>query len=161
MLEKLKRKIVYGLTSKPEHYVHIDKPKTLQEKRQVQYNNWCKRYGVYNGSYLPEEPTALLQKGWTDRNPTGGKLGRGKYRRKSSGQNVMFHDDNICDNGMPQDKHYHWFNPKQKIINDKGDENTVYLDRRGKVCKEKSPESHLAPKDKKYNWRNKNEWKKQ
>ncbi|MEG1536458.1 MAG: hypothetical protein RR416_05775, partial [Clostridia bacterium] len=105
MLEQLKRKFIYKHSTKPECYVHVDKAKTLQEKRQAQYNNWCKRYSVYNGSYLPEEPTTLLKKGWTDRKPTGGKIGKETYQRKSSGQKVMFHKDKIDKNGMPVDKH--------------------------------------------------------
>ena len=41
ILNKIARSVVYSCTEKPTHYVHVDNPKTLQELRQVQYNNWC------------------------------------------------------------------------------------------------------------------------
>ncbi len=161
MLKKLKRKIVYAMTEKPEHYVHVDTPKTLQDHRQVQYNNWCKRKGVYNGSYLPEDPQTLLRKGWTDKKDTGGKLGSQKYIRKSSGQKVMFHKEKVLESGMPEDKHYHWFNQNAKIANGKVDQETGMMTRYGEPCKAHSKPSHLAPLDKKYNYRSKEEWEKE
>jgi hypothetical protein len=65
LINHLTKSMIYKLTSKPECYVHIDNPKTLQEKRQVQYNRWCKAKGVFNGSYLPQKPDTLTKKvGW-------------------------------------------------------------------------------------------------
>lgn len=62
------RRMVYNNTVKPEHYVHVDEPKTLQDKRQIQFNKWCRRNGVYCGSYLPANPDTLNKKGksWTE-----------------------------------------------------------------------------------------------
>ena len=66
MIKKIKNRIIYGLTEKPSCYVHVDEPKSLQDYRQIQYNNWCKAKGVFNGSYLPYKPETLLKRGWKD-----------------------------------------------------------------------------------------------
>ena len=140
--KKIVNSIIYSLTKKPSHYVHIDNPKTLQEYRQVQYNNWCRAKGVYNGSYLPKNPNKLCKsgkKGWFE---TKGKPDKSirNFQRKSSGQRVRFDDETV-----DQIAHYHWMNPYPTIPGHKL--KTIYLDRYGKPCTENDDLHHLAPLD--------------
>ena len=134
--------VVYALTEKPSHYVHVDKPKCLQDFRQVQYNNWCKAKGVYNGSYLPENPeklTELGKKGWFE--TKGAENGKNRnFQRKSSGQSVRFDRET-----EEQIAHYHWNNPNPTVPGHKL--KTIYLDRYGKPCTERDDRRHLAPLD--------------
>ncbi|MFI3228762.1 MAG: hypothetical protein R3Y23_01175 [Bacillota bacterium] len=148
-------KVIYAATQKPQHYVHVDKPKTLQDRRQVQYNNWCKRYGVYNGSYLPEEPETLLKKGkgWkylTEHDVK--KSDHKEYQRKSSGQMIMFDNDKINEFGRLEEKHYHWQRGASKEERKTFPKESNRVDRYGNTCGEHSEPSHLAPKDEDYNW---------
>ena len=147
LVQKLFDKFVYRSTKKPEHYVRVDAPKTLQEFRQVQYNNWCKRFGVYNGSYLPTNHRDLLHKVWLDITHPNGRKHKPditEYIRKSNHQRVAHHDEQDA-----FDKHYHWYNPNSKNNDD------YYLDRYGSPCKKGKPQTHLAPLDKNYNMRKK------
>lgn len=153
---KLKKKLVHGLTKKPECYVRVDKPKTLQDHRQVWYNKWCKVKGVYNGSYLPKNPKKLLKKGWVettsadrDKNKTSLK----DYQRKSSGQMVSYEDGKYNKRGVWEDRHYHWLNGKTKKEHRKLKDDFKRIDRYGKVCHKDSKQSHLAPLDKDYKFR--------
>lgn len=143
LFDKISKSIIYHTTDKPKHYVHIDKPKTNQEKRQVQYNNWCKRYGVYNGSYLPKQPKTLEHKGWNDvTKSTNGDQRR--YERKSSGQVVRYDNENEGQYG-----HYHWKNDNP-TKRPGGHLMQEYLDRYGKPCTDRGLPHHLAPLDKDY-----------
>lgn len=135
---KLFNKFVYLNTVKPQHYIHVDKPKTLQDHRQIQYNKWCKRYGVYNGSYLPKECDTLHRKGWIETKRYDSK--RRFFQRKSSGQRVRLDLENI-----DQIEHYHWINPKPTK---KHRLKLEYLDRYGNPCSKKDQGHHLAPLDK-------------
>ena len=140
---KIFRKLVYALTEKPNHYVHVDKPKTLQDYRQVQYNNWCKALGVYNGSYLPKNPNKLMEsgkKGWRETKGKPDKTVR-NFQRKSSGQRVRFDDET-----EDQIAHYHWTNPRPTKVHYKMI--TEYLDRYGRPCTKNDDRHHLAPLDK-------------
>lgn len=153
-LNKITKSFVYHCTEKPAYYVHVDNPKTLQEYRQVQYNNWCKAKGVYNGSYLPKNPSTLKHKGW--REITSGKDTTGLHRRfqlKSSGQIVDYHEKTPTKRGTIADEHYHWWEAFSLEDIPKKPKKTQYRDRYGNVCREGSKESHLAPLDKKYNFK--------
>ena len=154
-LSKLINMWVYRRTEKPEHYKRVkNPPKTAMDKilrpqdaRQQQFNNWCKRNGVYCGSYLPEDHKALLKKGWRDTtNPVGrkNKPDITNYRRKSSGQTVAHHDEK--DGAL---HHYHWYNSASKKRDD------YYFDAYGDPCKKGARATHIAPLDKDYEW-----WKK-
>lgn len=100
-------RLIYVITKKPSHYVEVkNPPKTPFEKitrpsdaRQVQYNQWCKRYKMYSGSYLPENDRRLLKKGWEDKKSlqNGGII----MQRKSTGQTIRSEE-----HGKPH--HYHW-----------------------------------------------------
>lgn len=150
ILSKIGRNIVYHVTEKPSHYVHVDKPKSLQDLRQVQYNNWCKTKGVYNGSYLPKNPDMLSNKrGWIESNGRPDKQVR-NFQRKSTGQKVRFDAEN-----EKQYDHYHWENGNSIDSVRKKKACEKYIDRYGNVCREKSPESHLSPLDKDYIYKNK------
>lgn len=140
ILNKIARSFVYHCTEKPSHYVHVDKPKTLQEYRQVQYNNWCRAKGVYNGSYLPKNPSTLNRKGWLDITSSKNKSGIKHFRRKSSGQVVRFDPENEA-----QIDHYHWSNPTPTKASHKL--TTEYLDRYGRPCTKRDDQHHLAPLD--------------
>lgn len=140
ILNKIARSVVYHCTEKPTHYVHVDKPKTLQEYRQVQYNNWCKAKGVYNGSYLPKNPSTLNNKGWMDITSSKNQSGKKHYMRKSSGQIVRFDPEN-----EEQIDHYHWSNPLPTKIGHKV--TTEYLDRYRKPCTKYDDQHHLASLD--------------
>ena len=50
-------------------------------------------------------------------------------------------------------EHYHWDNDKSIKVRRKLGETEKYIDRYGNVCADGSEESHLAPKDKTYNFR--------
>lgn len=157
MFNKLKKKIIYALTKKPEHYVRVDRPKTLQEHRQVQYNKWCIAKGAFNGSYLPNNPNTLLKKGWTE--TTNFKNTAGDNReltRKSSGQRVRY-DSGVLKSGKVVEKHYHWYNACSNTETKKLKNATLYLDRYGNTCAKGAAASHLAPYDKEYkmDWRKK------
>ena len=132
---------MFIIQQKTPHYVHIDKPKTLQEYRQVQYNNWCKAKGVYNGSYLPKNPSMLNRKGWLDITSSKNKSGIKHFRRKSSGQVVRFDPENET-----QIDRYHWSNPTPTKASHKL--TTKYLDRYGRPCTKRYDQYHLAPLDK-------------
>ena len=140
ILNKIARSFVYHCTEKPSHYVHVDNPKTLQDYRQVQYNNWCRAKGVYNGSYLPKNPSTLNRKGWLDITSSKNKSGIKHFRRKSSGQVVRFDPENET-----QIDHYHWSNPTPTKASHKL--TTEYLDRYGRPCTKRDDQHHLAPLD--------------
>lgn len=141
IFSKIARSVVYRCTEKPTHYVHVDKPKTMQEHRQVQYNNWCKAKGVYNGSYLPKNPDTLLRKGWTESTHVNNISGKRHFSRKSFGQIVRFDPEN-----NNQIDHYHWHNPSPTKTGHKV--KTEYLDRFGQPCTKYDDQHHLAPLDK-------------
>lgn len=159
---KLTKNYIYRHTKKPTRYVHVDTPKTLQEHRQVQFNNWCKAKGVYCGSYLPAKPeklTAAGKKGWEETTNPKNRTGIiREFKRKSSGQWVSFHDKHI-EHGVLIDPHYHWheydFQKERRIKKHLATKNNplIYRDRYGIICKDSSPESHLAPLDKKFNYK--------
>ena len=157
ILKKIARSVVYHCTEKPTHYVHMDKPKTLQEHRQVQYNNWCKAKGVYNGSYLPKDPNKLKEtgkKGWRETTSPYDKTGKHRtFRRKSSGQVVDYHYKAPTQRGTIADEHYHWWEIFSFEKQPKKPKHGNYRDRYGNVCSEGSKESHLAPLDKKYDFK--------
>lgn len=140
IISKIKRVLVYNLTKKPEHYVHVDKPKNFQDCRQVQYNKWCKAKGVYNGSYLPKNADTLLRKGWVETTVAVNNANR-EFTRKSTGQKVRFDPESNS-----QIDHYHWYNPSPTKIGHKI--TTEYLDRYGIPCTKYDHQHHLAPLDK-------------
>lgn len=159
ILSKFTKNYIYRHTKKPTHYVHVDKPKTLQEHRQVQFNNWCKVKGVYCGSYLPAKPdnlTAAGKKGWVETTTQKDKTGEHReFKRKSTGKWVSFHDKKV-EHGIPIDQHYHWhryLTTEENRKNKKDKPNFCYYDKYGKICAKDSCESHLAPLDGKYNYR--------
>lgn len=177
LLKKWFKNFVYANTAKPDCYVHIDNPRTLQEYRQVQYNNWCKVKGVYNGSYLPKNPNKLTsegKKGWEELTSSKDKTGKHRsFRRKSTGQFVSFHDKEF-NSGEYIDEHYHWYNFNLQGVDNENQSTTQsiterytqqrrdglktnkdkpYKDRYGNGCKKGSRESHLAPLDKFYDYK--------
>ena len=160
-LIKLVNQWVYRHSRKPEHYKRVkNPPKTISEKikrpqdaRQQQYNNWCKRYGVYSGSYLPENPDTLTRKGWRETTNVKDKTKKHReFQRKSTSQMVRY-DSKEFKKGRYEDEHYHWENAKSIKERRKLGETEKYIDRYGNVCAGGSEESHLAPKDKTYNFR--------
>ena len=154
ILNKIAKSFVYHCTEKPTHYVHVDNPKTLQEHRQVQYNNWCKAKGVYNGSYLPKNPSTLNRKGWRETTSPKDTTGlHRRFQRKSSGQVVDYHEKAPTKKGTIADEHYHWWEAFSLEESPKKPKGTQYRDRYGNVCSEGSRESHLAPLDKKYDFK--------
>ncbi len=140
LTKRIAKMIVYHFTEKPSHYVHVDDPKTLQEYRQLQYNNWCKAKRVYNGSYLPKDSNILKHKGWIDVTSSKNTSRIKHYMRKSSKQIVRF--DPESEN---QIAHYHWTNPFPTKVYHKSI--TEYLDRYGKPCTKNDDQHHLAPLD--------------
>jgi hypothetical protein len=150
ILKKFKNSVIYRLTEKPEHYVHVDKPRTLQDKRQVQYNNWCIAKGVFNGSYLPKNPSTLTRKGWRETTHPKNPNNR-EFQRKSTGQMVRYDPPRPRKGtNVVEDEHYHWYTEPSFEKRKKQDEKQKFYDRYGKVCVKKSDEPHLAPFDKKY-----------
>lgn len=154
--KKFTKEFVYSVTKKPDCYVRVDNPKTLQDLRQIQYNNWCKAKGVYSGSYLPANPDLLQKngkKGWQEttnpRNTTGDNR---EFTRMSTGQ-VVRHEKTKYIRNKTIDEHYHWLTANSKNQKRKNQKNALYYDRYGKTCAEGSKESHLAPFDKNYNFR--------
>lgn len=153
-INKITRSFVYHCTEKPTHYVHVDKPKTLQEHRQVQYNNWCKSKGVYNGSYLPKNPNTLNHKGWREITSSKDITGlHRRFQRKSSGQIVDYHEKTPNKKGEITDEHYHWWEVFSFEEQPRKPKHTNYRDRYGNVCSKGSRESHLAPLDKEYDFK--------
>jgi hypothetical protein len=146
LIKNIKKRIIYKFTKKPECYVHIDKPKTWQDKRQVQYNNWCKAKGVYNGSYLPKNPDTLKRKGWNETTNPKNKTNK-EYQRKSTGQMVRY-DFRKIEDGIVKPEHYHWKNATSVSGWRKQNKETKYIDRYGSPCSRKSGRHHLAPLDK-------------
>ena len=146
-IKRIKNMLIYNLTNKPSCYIHVDDSKSLQDYRQIQYNNWCKAKGVFNGSYLPYNPETLLKKGWKDISTPGFKK---KYptnfqlQRKSTGQIIRYEAETD-----DQFSHYHWEN-RVSLHDRSGKNKTFYLDRYGNGCRRRSKESHLAPYDKEY-----------
>ncbi len=144
IIKKLVNVIVYYTTTKPQCYVHIDSPINNQERRQIQYNNRCKRIGVYSGSYLPSNPNLLTKKKWKFIKFSNKKQGM-FFIRKSNSQLVRYDFEN-----NRQYAHYHWHGSS-------GDQSFLqkatpsqYYDRYGKVCSVKNPRHHLTPLDKIY-----------
>lgn len=154
ILNKIAKGFIYHCTEKPSHYVHVDNPKTLQDYRQVQYNNWCKAKAVYNGSYLPKIPSTLNRKGWRETTSPKDTTGlHRRFQRKSSGQVVDYHGKAPTKKGTIADEHYHWWESFSSEDRPKKPKGTLYRDRYGNVCSEGSRESHLAPLDKKYDFK--------
>ena len=153
MLRKAFDRFVYEHTKKPQHYVRVERPKTLQDLRQIQFNKWSIRYGIYTGSYLPEDPNVLKRKGWRETtSPNNKTKDHLDFERKSTGQSVRY-DKKAFKRGRWEDEHYHWRNGNTLSERRKQTEATKYIDRYGNVCEDGSPASHLAPKDKKYDFR--------
>lgn len=152
IFENVTKKIIYTFTTKPDQYVHVDKPRTLQDHRQIQFNNWCKIYGVYNGSYLPKSCDKLLKKGWVETTSANNNSGDNRsFKRKSNNQEIRFDYGKLHKNGTFEPQHYHWNNPSAQNIKPKKMKNKqLYLDRYGGTCARKSLESHLSPLDKDY-----------
>ena len=144
-------KIIYAITKKPTHYVEVkNPPKTAIEKlarpqdaRQIQYNQWSKRFKVYSGSYFPENDRRLLKKGWEDKKvlQNGGMI----MQRKSSGQTIRseWH-------GQPH--HYHWLDFWEKpFVNSKHRKfkkkefsaENVYYNKYGQLTHQGDPEHHI------------------
>ncbi len=153
--------LIFRITKKPECYKRVkNPPKTPLQKllhpqsaRQQQYNNWCKRNEVYNGSYLPENPNLLLKKGWTETTSPKNKTGNIRdFQRKSSKQMIRY-DSKTYKKGRWEDEHYHWKTGKSINENRKISDDKKYINRYGKTCAKDSHESHLAPKDKDYIFR--------
>ena len=144
----MKRKFLNFLftkTKKPENYVRVRKPKTLQDYRQISFNNWCKAKKVYCGAFMPEEPDDLLNKGWIE--TKGGKKNR-NFIRKSTKQKVRFDSEKVFRQTF-KPKHYHW------LFND-----DIYYNYYGQISNDKkSPMVHFSPLDKDYKeiklWRKK------
>lgn len=150
------RRNVYNNTVKPEHYVHVDEPKTLQDERQIQFNKWCRRNGVYCGSYLPANPDTLTQKGkgWTEitaKNKKTDNTDR-EFLRKSTKQKAYWEYGDYNKNGIWADEHYHWRNPSYNKKKPK--EFPQNLDRYGRPTDDEHY-THLAPLDRDYNFNNK------
>ena len=152
IFKRVGKAIIYHLTEKPECYVHVDVPSSLQEYRQLQYNNWCKGYGVYNGSYLPTDPHTLLKKGWKETTSPKNRTADKEFKRMSSGQDIRYEPKKYTIK-KTTDEHYHWINPRLKGMSKTAHKKVEYNDRYGRVCAEGTRESHLAPLDKKYNYR--------
>ena len=144
-------KLIYSITEKPNCYVEVkNPPKTFLEKlarpqvaRQVQFNNWSKRFKIYSGSYLPENDRQLLKKGWEDKKNCKSSV---FMQRKSTGQTVRsdYH------NNMPH--HYHWLDYKEKSFNNKMRKKfkerefggqCVYYNKYGQLTHQGDPEHHL------------------
>ena len=141
IINKLKRIIIYHITEKPKTYLHIDKPKTFQDYRQIQYNNWCTWYKVYCGSYLPKNRKHLLKKGFIRVFDNYLKNGE-KYKRKSDGQ-IIRYDFEVYDKKY-KPAHYHWLKDDQ-----------FYYDKYGNSCRylkisKCDFEHHIAPYDEDY-----------
>ena len=151
MKRKIIDSLIYLITKKPKHYIEIkNPPKTLKEKlarpqdaRQIQYNNWCKRFKIYSGAYLPKNSEILLNKGWenlTDTVIKNNKLSNPSkfYRRKSTNQWVRNDQD-----------HWHWYNwwAKELLHKEIRKQENLYYDKYGNPCKRDSPESHLKGDD--------------
>ena len=130
------RKKIFKKTTKPTEYVHIDKPKTAQDYRQIHFNNWSKFHHVYSGSYLPNNPEKLERNGW-DKIVAIDKCNKAIYERKSTNQQVLFEgtgkDVNVT--------HYHWFIGK---FRDKINKKKLY-NRKKEKCDKGSIESHILP----------------
>lgn len=138
---------IYSITKKPAHYVEVrNPPRTPKEKlarpqdaRQLQYNRWSKRYGVYSGSFLPQNKSRLLKKGWEDKTAEVAKNNKESnpstfYRRKSTHQWVR--------NDVTHWHWYHWWKSKLDPKKVKKQEN-MYYDKYGKPCQKGSGESHI------------------
>ncbi len=130
------RKKIFKKTTKPIEYVHIDKPKTAQDYRQMHFNNWSKYHNVYSGSYLPDDPKKLESNGW-NKIKSIDKCNKGIYERKSTKQQVLFE-------GIEKDvqiEHYYWFIGNHK---DKINKKQLY-NRKKEFCNKGSNESHILP----------------
>lgn len=148
---KLIDRVVYLWSRKPNHYKEVrNPPKTNLEKllrpqdaRQVQYNNWSKKFKVYSGSYLPKDKNKLLKRGWEDQTNTVVKNNKSSnpskfYRRKSTKQWVRNDVD-----------HWHWYNWWKKNMDSKiiKKQENMYYDEYGNPCKRDTQESHIWGKD--------------
>lgn len=108
-------KFIYRITKKPKHCVEVrNPPKTALEKlarpqdaRQMQYNQWSKRYKIYSGSYLPKNHSDLLQHGWKQKKISDAD--HHFYQRKSTNQTIRYDDDRITPQGKFEKGHYHWY----------------------------------------------------
>lgn len=111
---KLIDRFIYSVTKKPKHYVEVKNPPKnaleklarLQDARQMQYNKWSKRYKVYSGSYLPDDQSDLLNKGWNKKKASDHK--HHVYQRKSTNQTVRHDDERIKKDGATVPSHWHW-----------------------------------------------------
>lgn len=104
-LLKLIDKWVYSHSKKPKRYKRVKKPPrswvdkiiSPQDARQQQYNKWCKRYGIYSGSYLPDNPDKLLKKGWREFTSPKDKTGlHREFQRKSTGRSCVTQARKMC-----------------------------------------------------------------
>ena len=110
---KLIDRMVYLWSEKPNHYKEVrNPPKTNLEKllrpqdaRQVQYNNWSKKFKVYSGSYLPNDHNELKSKGWKKKKASDNM--HHIYQRKSTNQTVR-HDDETFNKKKKEVEPAHW-----------------------------------------------------
>ena len=109
-------KLIYNISKKPTEYKRVHKPpKTsldkllnYQDARQQQFNDWCKRKGVYCGSYLPENPDTLLKKGWKETTSPKNKTNKIREFQRNSTKQMIRYDDKKMVDGVLEDEHYHW-----------------------------------------------------
>ena len=139
---KLIDRMVYLWSEKPNHYKEVrNPPKTNLEKllrpqdaRQVQYNNWSKKFKVYSGSYLPNDHNELKSKGWKKKKASDNM--HHIYQRKSTNQTVR-HDDETFNKKKKavEPAHWHWLvwwkpyygrKTKDKMRNAKNSEKIYY-----------------------------------
>ncbi len=107
-------RFIYSITEKPKYYVEVkNPPKTVKDKiarpqdaRQVQYNEWSKRFKIFSGSYLPNDHNELVGKGWQKKRVSDYK--HHIYQRKSTNQTVRHDDENLKKDGQLAPAHWHW-----------------------------------------------------
>ncbi len=152
---KYTKQEIYDMTTKPNHYIKIRNPRTPQDYRQLQFNNWCERKKVYSGAYLPSSCDKLLDKGWIETtNPICQIQKPGDHRefiRKSSGQKVRFDLASII-KGIFSPSHYHWSN----LDDDK--KTYLYYNSYEEKVKKGETSSHIAPIGKEFKSINLRKW---
>ena len=149
---KLIDRVVYLWSKKPDHYKEVrNPPKTnlekllrVQDARQVQYNNWSKRFKVYSGSYLPRNRKKLLKNGWKIQSV--GNKDHQVIQRKSTKQTVRY------DRHGGNKPHAHWLRWWKKGFTSKEYERwkkrdysgeKMYYDEYGEPVSRRAPEHHI------------------
>lgn len=117
-------------------------------EKQIHRNNWNKAKGIYDGTFMPENPKVLLKQGWHNaKSPNNKTTDQQEYINNKTSEKVEYHDGKFNKSGSWDGRH---INCLEKTDSGRYKKR---LDRYGNIYEDKNfynTNTHLAPFDKDY-----------